>query len=86
MYAARLILVSIFVVVIVVTYGFFASEELSQAWKDVRPAVLGLMDSMYATIRNFVAGSEPEDGVEDNAPEVDFDIIITLDRGKFFST
>jgi hypothetical protein len=81
MFSTRLIIVSILVLVIMVTYSPFAGEEIGQAWKDVRPDVLGFMDSIYAAIRSFVAGNDPKDGVDDNAPGVDFDLIITMDRG-----
>ena len=83
MYAARLLIVLILILAIAVTFSPFASDELSQAWTASRPAVLGLMDSMYATIRNFVAGSAPVDGVDDDAPGVDFDRVITGDLGNF---
>jgi len=84
MYTARWIVVSILILVIVVTHSPFANDEFSQVWRDVRPTVLGSMDSIYAAIRNFVAGSEPADGVDDNAPGVDFDIISTMDGGGSF--
>ena len=40
------------------------------------------MDDLYATVRNFIAGTDSSDGIEDNAPGVDFDTIITMDRGS----
>ena len=80
MYVGRLILVSILILAIVATYSPFASGQFSQAWKDVRPNVLKFMDSMYAAIRSIVAGSDPADGMDDNAPGVDFERIITMDQ------
>jgi hypothetical protein len=85
MYTARWIIVSILLILLIgVTYSPFANDEFSQVWRDVRPTVLGSMDSIYATARNFVAGSEPADGVDDDAPGVDFDIISTMDGGGSF--
>jgi hypothetical protein len=83
MLVARLTIVLILMLVILVAYSPSASEELSQAWMDVRPAVLGFMDSVYAAIRSFVAGSDADDGIDDNPPGVDFDMIVTMDRGTF---
>jgi hypothetical protein len=83
MLAARLTIVSILMLVILAAYSPSVSEELGQAWKDVRPAILGVMDSVYATIRNFVAGSDADDGMDDNPPGVDFDMIVTMDRENF---
>ena len=39
MHAARWIIVSILILVIVVTYSPFAKDELSQVWKDVSECV-----------------------------------------------
>jgi hypothetical protein len=86
MSAVRLTIVSILILVIVIGFSPFAGEELSQAWKDIRPALLGFMDHVYAAIRNYVAGSGAENSIDDNAPSVDFDIIITMDRGNFLWT
>jgi hypothetical protein len=86
MFAVRLTIVSILILVILVSFSPFASEELSRAWQDVRPAVLGFMDSVYAIIRSFIAGSEADNSIDDNAPGVDFDMMITMDRENLLWT
>ena len=82
MYGARLIIVSILILGIVFTYSPLVREEASQFWEYVRPAVIVIMDDVYATLRNFVAGPDSNDGIEDTAPGVDFDRIITMDPGS----
>lgn len=80
MHVARLIIVSLLILVILFTYSPLAKAEVSQYWEHVRPGVIVLMDDLYATVRNFVAGTDVHNGIEDDAPGVDFDRIITMDR------
>ena len=82
MYVSRLIIVSLLVLVMTfaAVYSQATGEELNRAWENARPAVLGIMDHAYAVFRNFVAGSDAEDSIDDNAPGVDFDLITTMDR------
>lgn len=75
------IILSILMLVLMVTYNPSARAGISQSWKDVQPVVLVFMDGVYAMIRDFVAGSGAEDGIDDNAPGVDFDHVITMERG-----
>lgn len=82
MHVARLIIVSFLILAILFTYSPPAKAEVSQYWEHVRPGVILLMDDLYATVRNFVAGPDSNDGIEDNAPGVDFDRIITRDGGS----
>ena len=82
MHVARLIIVSFLILAILFTYSPPAKAEVSQYWEHVRPGVILLMDDLYATVRNFVAGPDSNDGIEDNAPGVDFDRIITMDGGS----
>jgi hypothetical protein len=53
--------------------------EVSQTWEQVRPDVLQFMDGLYITIRNFVAGGDMHDGIEEHPPGVDYDRIITME-------
>jgi hypothetical protein len=80
MYVARLILVTILILGIVFIRNPLVREETSQFWEHVRPGIIVLMDDLYAALRNSVAGIDSNDGIEDNAPGVDFDRIITMDR------
>jgi hypothetical protein len=70
------------IMAMVFVYNPQVREEISQTWDAVQPSVLQFMDGLYATIRNFVAGTDLHEGIEDNAPGVEFDLIITLARGK----
>ena len=83
MQAVRYILVSLLLLVVAVTFSSQGREAASRAWEDMRPAVVGVMDGLYATLRSFVAGDAPHEGIDDNAPGVNLDLIITLDRGVF---
>jgi hypothetical protein len=80
MHAARSIIISILILAVIFTSSPLVREEVSRFWEHVRPGVIVFMDDLYATIRNFVAGSDANDGIEDNAPGVDFDRIITMDQ------
>lgn len=83
MHAVRFIIVSLLLLAIVMTFSSQGREATSRAWEDMRPAVVEVMDGLYATIRSFVAGDAPHEGIDDNAPGVNFDLIITMDRGVF---
>jgi hypothetical protein len=77
MHVARWIIIPFLILAMVFTYSPLAREEVSQFWVQVRPGVIEFMDGLYAVIRNFVAGGDSQDGIEDNAPGVDYDLIIT---------
>ena len=83
MHVARLIILSVLILAIIVPYSPAVSDEASRFWHHIRPGVIVLMDDIYASLRNFVAGSSSQDGIEDNAPGVDFDKVITRARGGF---
>ena len=80
MYLARLIIISFLILAMVLIYSPSMRAVVDHTWENARPGVIALMDGMYATIRDFVAGTGSHDGVNDDAPGVDFDIIIT-ERG-----
>jgi hypothetical protein len=82
MHVARSIVVLFLIMAMVFVYNPQVREEISQTWDAVQPGVLQFMDGLYAAIRNFVAGTDLHEGIEDNAPGVEFDLIITLARGK----
>ena len=80
MYFARFITVLFLIVAVVLVYSPAVRGEVNHTWQNARPGVIALMDGIYASIRNFVAGADSHDGINDDAPGVDFDIIIT-ERG-----
>jgi hypothetical protein len=84
MHIARWIVISFLILAMVVTYSPLARGEVSELWAQIRPDVIMLMDGLYAALRNFVAGGDLQDGIEDTAPGVDYDFIITRDRNTFF--
>ena len=81
MHAARIIIVSFLLLALVATLSSGAWEITSLTWEDMRPTVVEVMDGLYATLRSFVAGEDSHQSVDDNAPGVNFDLIITLDYG-----
>jgi hypothetical protein len=80
MYAARLLTVLFLILVIGVAYHPQAREAARQSWENARPAVVEVMDGLYAALRNLVAGTESHDGIDDSAPGENFDRIITMDH------
>ena len=83
MYVARWIILSLVIVSILIASSPQMRAVTSQAWDDARPGVVEVMDGVYAMIRSFVAGGDSHEGIDDDPPGVDYDIIITLDRGNF---
>jgi hypothetical protein len=81
MHVARWIFVPILIFMIVFISSPLAREEVGRAWEQARPDVLQFMDGLYVVIRNFVAGGDMHDGIEDRPPGVNYDFIITLGRG-----
>ena len=81
MHIARLSIILFLIVAIMFTAGPLVRGGANQAWEHTRPDVLLLMDSLYAAIRNVVAGTGSHDGVNDDAPGANFEIIITQEAG-----
>lgn len=81
MHAARIIIVSFLLLAIVATFSSRGWETSSRSWEDMRLTVVEVMDGLYATLRSFVAGEDSHQSIDDNAPGVNFDLIITLDYG-----
>ncbi len=81
MHAARLVVVLLLVLAVVVAYSPQARQQVTSAWESIRPAVVGLMDGLYAAIRNLVIGNDPHDRMDETpvpGPGVNFDRIVTL--------
>ena len=79
MHVARWVFVPILILMIVFISSPLAREEVGQAWEQVRPAMLQFMDGLYVAIRNFVAGGDMHEGIEEHPPGVDYDRIITME-------
>jgi hypothetical protein len=84
MHIGRSIIVLFLILMLVFTTSPLVRGEVDQVWEDARPGIIQLMDGVYAAIRNFVAGTGSQDGINDDAPGVDFDIIITKDGRVLF--
>lgn len=83
MFVGRLVVILFLILAILFTYSPFVREGISQSWEAARPDVILVMDALYATIRNFVAGTDSHDGIHDDAPGVDFNMIITRNTSSF---
>jgi len=81
MHIARLTIVLFLILVIIFSANPVMRGGVSRAWEHTRPDVILLMDTFYAAIRNFVAGTGSHDGINDDAPGVNFEIIITKAGG-----
>ena len=80
MVMARLIIVFLLIIAVLVAYSPQARESMSQAWDYVRPAVVALMDGLYAAVRTLIAGDGRDDQMDNEpvAPGVNFDRIVTM--------
>ena len=83
MYLTRWMIVLILILAMLVAATPQARVVIDQSWQQARPRVIEAMDSLYAGFRNFVAGSDPHKGIDDNAPGVDYDHVITMEHGIF---
>ena len=84
MVTARVVMIVLLILVVVVAYDPQTRADAGQTWQTMRPVVVELMDSTYAAIRSIVAGNGLNDPIEDNAPGVNFDLIITMKQGNSF--
>lgn len=82
MYTARLMIVFLLIVAALMAYNPAAREEGREAWVEIRPTVVALMDGMYAVVRDLIAGDGHDDRIDDSPdlPEIDFDRIVTMDQ------
>lgn len=83
MYAVRVIVVFLLIVAVVFAYSPVSREQVKENWQIIRPGVVELMDSVYATVRTLIAGDGRDDRIHDNpiAPGVDFERVVTMSSG-----
>ena len=76
----RSIVIVLLILVVLVSIHPQTQANLVAAWDNIRPAVIESMDSMYAVVRNFVAGDDSDHQIYENpvTPGVNFDVIITM--------
>jgi hypothetical protein len=84
MHIARLIIVLFLILALTFTASPLMRGGVNRAWAHARPSVILLMDSLYATLRNFIAGAGSHDGIDDHAPGGNYEIIITKEAGVLF--
>jgi hypothetical protein len=80
MFAVRLITVILLILAILIVYNPQFRELVMNTWEVVRPAVVQLMDSFYAAIRNVIVGDRSNDQMDHppDDPGVNFDRIVTM--------
>jgi hypothetical protein len=79
MFAARLITIILLITAILVAYNPQFRELVIGTWETVKPAVVQLIDGLYATIRNVIVGQGVDDQMDHPPvdPGVNFDRIVT---------
>ena len=80
MYTVRLFIVFLLIVTLLFAFHPVTREQVSQAWETARPAVVAVMDGVYAIVRTLIAGDGRDDRIDDKpvSPDVDFDRVITM--------
>lgn len=79
MYAARLITVIVLIMAILIAYTPQFRELVMNTWEAVRPAMVQLMDGIYAAMRNLIVGDGANDQMDHPPadPGANFDRIVT---------
>lgn len=83
MYAAKLVIALLLILAVVVAYNPQARQQAVNVWEQIKPVLMSTLNSLYASIRNLIAGSNaPRDGVDDHkpvpAPGGNFERIVTM--------
>ena len=76
----RSIIILLLILVILVSLDPQVRTKVGETWENIKPAVVASMDTMYADIRSFVAGSDSDNRTNESpvTPGVNFDVIITM--------
>ena len=79
----RSIFIVFLILAILVSITPQAQANITAGWESVRPAVVQVMDNLYATIRGVVAGSDSHQQIHEHPgiPDANFDVIITMRAG-----
>lgn len=80
LYMGRSIIILLLILVILVSLNPQVRAKVGETWDNIKPAVVACMDTMYADIRSFVAGSGSDNRTNESpvTPGVNFDVIITM--------
>ena len=80
MYTVRLFIIFLLIVTLLFAFHPVTREQVSQGWETARPAVVAVMDGVYAIVRTLIAGDGRDDRIDDKpvSPDVDFDRVITM--------
>ena len=75
----RSIFIVFLILAILVSITPQAQANITAGWESVRPAIVQIMDNLYATVREFVAGGNSDHQIHESplTPSTDFDVIIT---------
>jgi len=80
-----LIIALLLILVVVVAYNPRAREAVIETWETIRPALVELLDTVYATIRDLITGNDSNDRMDEtptpDSPGVNFDRIVTMNSG-----
>lgn len=81
MYAARLVLVFLLILVAVAVSTPQVRGQAVKTWETVKPTVVGLTDSLYIALHDLVTGSGPHNRTDQTPaprPGGNFQRIVTL--------
>ena len=84
MHVARLVIVLLIIFAVVAVYNPQVREQAAKTWEQIKPAVVGVTNSIYVTIRNIISSNPSDSGLEEKpvpGPELDFQRIVTLHSG-----
>jgi hypothetical protein len=89
MYAAKIVIALLLILAVVVAYNPQARQQAVRDWEQVKPVMVSTLNSLYASIRNLIAGSNSSrDGVDDNKPMPgpggNFERIVTMSNRVLF--
>ena len=76
----RSIFIVLLILVILVSISPQTQAKITSGWESVRPGVVKSMDSLYAVVHDFVAGTDAHHQMHENpeTPPANFDVIITM--------
>lgn len=81
MHVARLMIAVILVLAVVVAYSPQMRDQAIKTWDHLKPAVVGITDSLYVVIQNFISITPASDETNETpspGPGGDFDRVVTM--------
>lgn len=85
MHVMRAAVVLFLILAVLIAYNPRARETVMNTWENIRPALVALMDNVYAVIRDIITSNGSNNGTHETpvpaGPGVNFQHIITLRSG-----